>query len=117
MQKGLQVFSSHAEEYCPPSKLWGLGRSHILSKGPDVVATMFFRTSGDNFTSIPFKELVRKAFGIQSDCIESFCRKYERLSIKLHYDSLRAPSYRDDLFELKTVRHNYPVNLSFFQTS
>lgn len=114
MQKGLQVFSSHREEYRPPSEQWGLGSSHILSQAPDVVATIFFRKSGDNFTSIPFKEFVRKAFGIQSDCMESFFRKYERLSLKLHYDSVKAPKHCDFLLELKTVSHNHPVQFSFF---
>ncbi|KAJ5215286.1 uncharacterized protein N7498_001693 [Penicillium cinerascens] len=101
--KGLHVFSAHQEEYLPVSKQWGLGLSRILNEGNGAVATDAFRRSGHNFTSNPFKEFVREASGIQSDSIEAFYGKYERLSIKLYYDVLKAPKHRDVLLELKTI--------------
>ena len=109
--KGLHVVSAHQEEYLPVSKQWGFGLSRILNEGNGAVATDAFRRSGHNFTSIPFKEFVRKAYGIQSDSIESFYGKYERLCLKLYYDVLKAPKHRDVLLELRTVSHNHPVKL------
>jgi hypothetical protein len=110
--KGLQVFSSHQEEYLPNSKQWGLGLSQLLDEGPAAVAGKLCKRSCDKLSSIPFEEFVRKAFGLTSDCIESFFWKYELLSVKLYSDLLRAPEYRDILLQLKKVSHHYPVDRS-----
>ena len=110
--KGLRVLPSYREEYRPLPEGWGIRLSHILQGGPDAAATILFRKSGQNLTSVPFEEFVRKAFGLDSDTIDHFLWNYEHLSFKLYCDILRAPGHRDFLLELKSVSHHHPANLS-----
>lgn len=60
----------------------------------------------ENLRSIPYQDLIRRAFGLPSQRIGLFVWKYELLSIQLYLDCVRAP---DNLGQLHVMKEVTPV--------
>ncbi|KAJ5150364.1 hypothetical protein N7492_010715 [Penicillium capsulatum] len=91
--KGLKPFCARQEECSQSTKsttIWNVGPVQLLQEEPATIARKLSDESLGKFSSIPYEEFIRKAFGFTSDYIDSFLWKYEYLEWSLSRNACRA---------------------------
>lgn len=99
--RGLEKFSSPAEDRLPYAEYWDLSLPQLLEDSPSSIAFKLSRKSRFKFECVPFEEFVRKAVGLDSPVIERFLWQYELLSVILYCKFIRKLEYKGILLQLK----------------
>ena len=101
--KDLSPFCPRQDECSQSTKHWNLDSVQLLQEEPATIARKLSNESLGKFSSIPYEEFIRKAFGFTSDFIDSFLWKYEYLEWSLSCVASRASI--DHRIQVKEVSH------------
>lgn len=108
---GENLSSTDAE--IPSAKYWGIGRRQMLRDGVLETSRRVSQRSLENLRSIPYQDLIRRAFGLPSQGIGLFVWKYELLGIQLYLGCVRAPDNLGQLRVMKEVTCVTDSNIQF----
>lgn len=80
--KGLKLFCPRRDEYPHYTTRWNIDLRQLMDEEPTTAAKKLADESLGKFLKILYEELIRKAFSLLSEYIDSFFWKYKHLELE-----------------------------------